>query len=319
MYVIVILIIVGLIILSYILDGIIKSKNNYNEIIFCLSNFGLYDTDFNNNQIIHNDPVNKNNDSKFLDLIKKVDTNNFKLPWVVGLDTNGNIILKDISEAPHILIAGCTGSGKSVALNTLICSLILSTSSADVELILIDPKMIELNFYSSIPHLRTNIITEINEASSILDTIIKDMNNRYKLLADVKVKSLEALYQKTKIKLKRLVICFDEFADFTLQDKSIQNKITLIAQKSRACGIHLVIATQKPIKEIIDTKIKANIPVVIALRTTNKNESRVILDMNGCEILKGKGDMQIKDINGMTRVQGSFISDDDIENICNKF
>jgi len=251
----------------------------------------------------------------YLRLLNITDIKGCELPWLVGIDEYGKTIIKDISKCPHLLIAGATGQGKSVALNTLILTLILKGNINTFEFIMIDPKIIELSLYKKLPNLNTEIITELEPTLKMLDELIIEMNKRYELLSKHEVKSLKDLEKVSKIKLKKIVVCFDEFADFSLQDKTIHTKVTLLAQKSRAAGIHLVITTQKPVQSILDTKIKANIPCVVALKTTSQRESKNILDENGAEKLNSKGEMILKDSNGMTKIKGAFISDDNIKKI----
>lgn len=304
-----------------IISKMFEVNKNYNIIDKQLN----YITNHNNTYISNYESNNSNNNINtstlpkmvnFIQLLNITDTTGYTLPWIIGIDESGNIIVKDISKSPHLLIAGATGSGKSVALNTLIISLLLKGDINNFEFVMIDPKIIELNYYSNLPNLKCEIITDIDNTIKILNNLIIEMNNRYRLLADHKVKSIDMLKKKTSINLKRIVVCFDEFADFSLQDKTIHEKVTLLVQKSRAAGIHLVIATQKPIKQVIDTKIKANITECVALKTTNYTESNLIIGCKGAETLKGNGEMLIKDNNGLTKCKGAFIEDSDIERIC---
>jgi DNA segregation ATPase FtsK/SpoIIIE, S-DNA-T family len=266
---------------------------------------------------------NSNKILSFMELYNKSDLKNYKLPWVVGVDENGNTLIRDIAEAPHILLAGTTGGGKSISLNTLILSLMLSCSNKDIEFIMIDPKQIELNFYSDINFLKIPIIREIEETRQVLNDLIQEMNKRYKLMAEHKVKSIENLYKKTGKKFKTIIVLFDEFGDFSLMDtekktskNSIQNLITLLAQKARASSIHLIMATQKPVDNIISTAIKANITERVAFITSNGNESRLIIDKIGAENLNGKGDMIYKTNNKLLRCQGAFVDENEIEEVC---
>lgn len=228
----------------------------------------------------------------------------------------------DIPAFPHLLIAGATGSGKSVFLNTLILSLLFQKSSYYTKLILIDPKKVEFEIYKNIPNLAYSVITEINEASNILNQLSILMEKRYSILASKNIRNIKDYnnaYPDNKISY--LITIIDEFGDLILSDKtgSIRENLIKLAQKARAVGIHIVIATQRPSAKIIDGLIKANFPVKVAFKTSSKIDSRIVLDNNGAESLLGKGDMIFKHPEtGFLRLQSPFISTEEIIQLLNK-
>lgn len=254
-----------------------------------------------------------------------IDSRNFitsksKLAFAVGKDISGNCIIGDIGKMPHLLIAGTTGSGKSVCTNTLITSLLYKASPEDVRLIMIDPKMVELGVYNEIPHLLIPVVTDPKKAAGSLQWAVSEMMRRYKAMSDAGVRDLESYNSIAEHedggKLPQVVVIIDELADLMLvAAKEVEESICRIAQMGRAAGIHLVIATQRPSADVITGLMKANIPSRIAFAVASAMESRIILDTQGAEKLVGKGDMLYAPIgNGKPkRVQGCYVSDSEVE------
>ncbi len=239
-----------------------------------------------------------------------------KLPVALGRDVSGKAIVEDIAKMPHLLVAGATGSGKSVCINTLICSILYKSKPEDVKMIMIDPKMVELSVYNNIPHLLVPVVTDMKKAPYALSWAVNEMNNRYKLLAENRVRDLDG-YNAIKgvEKLPRIVIIVDELADLMMvSPNEVEDAIIRLAQKARACGMHLVIATQRPSVDVITGLIKANIPTRIAFAVSSQVDSRTILDQAGAEKLIGKGDMLFSHPSTPKpqRIQGSFVSDDEV-------
>ncbi|MDO6355462.1 DNA translocase FtsK 4TM domain-containing protein [Caloramator sp. CAR-1] len=248
---------------------------------------------------------------------------NSSLAFALGKDISGRCIVADIAKMPHLLIAGATGSGKSVCINTLITSLIYKSSPNDVKMLLIDPKVVELSVYNGIPHLIIPVVTEPRKAASALEWAVSEMTSRYKLFADNNVRNIES-YNKLmedvspENKLPKIVIIIDELADLMMvAPNEVEDSITRLAQMARAAGIHLVIATQRPSVDVITGVIKANIPSRISFAVSSQIDSRTILDMAGAEKLLGRGDMLFLPIgeNKPIRIQGAFISEKEVENI----
>lgn len=242
-----------------------------------------------------------------------------KLAVALGLNVAGEEIIADIAKMPHILIAGATGSGKSVAINTFICSMLFRASPAEVKLILVDPKRVELTGYNDIPHLLTPVIVEPKKVVSALKWACAEMDRRYKQLAEVGVKNLESYNELAGFTaLPNIVIIIDELADIMLfAPAEVEESITRIAQMARAVGIHLVLATQRPSVDVITGLIKANIPTRIAFNVSSMMDSRVILDSPGAEKLLGRGDMLFvpPDQAKPTRIQGTFVSEPEIKRL----
>ncbi len=238
---------------------------------------------------------------------------NGELKFILGQDTKGNIVYKDLVEMTHLLIAGQTGSGKSVFLNSLICSLL---ENKNTQFIMIDTKKVELSLYENLNSLLFPLCTTGEQAVSALSWAINEMNKRYDLLQKKSVRNIIEYNNIPKIKkMKRIVIIIDELADLMLQSsKDIENLICRIAQLSRACGIHLIIATQRPSHEVLTGLIKANLPTKIAFSVSSKINSRVILDKNGAEQLLGKGDMLFMSASNqdLERLQGTFIPTENV-------
>ena len=245
-----------------------------------------------------------------------------KSSFAVGKDIGGNCIVGNIARLPHMLIAGTTGSGKSVCMNSIIISLLYKASPDDVKLIMVDPKMVELGIYNGIPHLLIPVVTDPKKAAGSLQWAVSEMMRRYKAMSDAGVRDLESynsIIESQEVegsKLPQVVVIIDELADLMLvAAKEVEESICRIAQMGRAAGIHLVIATQRPSADVITGLMKANIPSRIAFAVASAMESRIILDTQGAEKLVGKGDMLYAPIgNGKPkRVQGCFVSDPEVE------
>ncbi|MDD2413706.1 MAG: DNA translocase FtsK 4TM domain-containing protein [Eubacteriaceae bacterium] len=268
-----------------------------------------------------------NKESDIVSVREIIDTPAFKktkanLPFALGKTLSGQNIVGDISKMPHVLIAGATGSGKSVCINTMIISLLYKCSPEDLRFIMIDPKMVELNQYNSIPHMLIPVVTDPRKASYALNWGIKEMTDRYQKFKDAGVRDIEGFNKNAlasgKVKLPRIVIVVDELADLMMTSpKEVENAICRIAQLARACGIHLVIATQRPSVDVITGLIKANIPSRIAFSVASNTDSRTILDQVGAEKLLGKGDMLYFPVGKSKplRVQGTFVSDAEINRV----
>jgi DNA segregation ATPase FtsK/SpoIIIE, S-DNA-T family len=242
-----------------------------------------------------------------------------KLAVALGIDVAGKPVVADIAKMPHILIAGATGSGKSVCVNTFLCSILFRSSPSEVKLILVDPKRVELTAYNNIPHLMTPVIVEPKKVVSALKWAVNEMDNRYKKLAEVGVKNIDAYNDLAGfVAMSSIVIVIDELADIMLfSPKEVEDSVTRIAQMARAVGIHLVLATQRPSVDVITGLIKANIPTRIAFNVSSMMDSRVILDTPGAEKMLGKGDMLFvpPDQAKPSRVQGTFVSDQEIKGL----
>ena len=248
-----------------------------------------------------------------------------KSSFSVGKDIGGNCIVGNIAKLPHMLIAGTTGSGKSVCMNSIIISLLYKASPDDVKLIMVDPKMVELGIYNGIPHLLIPVVTDPKKAAGSLQWAVTEMMRRYKAMSDAGVRDLESYnsimeHEEDAKKLPQVVVIIDELADLMLvAAKEVEESICRIAQMGRAAGIHLVIATQRPSADVITGLMKANIPSRIAFAVASAMESRIILDTQGAEKLVGKGDMLYAPIGcgKPKRVQGCFVSDPEVEAVTN--
>ncbi len=247
-----------------------------------------------------------------------------KIAFAVGKDISGTAIVADLKEMPHLLIAGATGSGKSVCINTIIVSLLYRAKPDEVKLVLIDPKVVELGNYNGIPHLLVPVVTEPAKAAAALNWAVAEMTDRYKRFAEVSVRNLEHYNELMKKRkepqnvLPQIVIIIDELADLMMVAPSqVEESICRLAQMARAAGMHLIVATQRPSVDIITGVIKANIPSRIAFAVSSQFDSRTILDMGGAEKLVGKGDMLFspQNVNKPIRVQGSFISDGEVNSV----
>jgi S-DNA-T family DNA segregation ATPase FtsK/SpoIIIE len=248
-----------------------------------------------------------------------------KISFAVGKDISGNCIVDDIAKLPHMLIAGTTGSGKSVCMNTLIISLLYKAKPDEVKLIMVDPKMVELGIYNGIPHLLIPVVTDPKKAAGALQWTVTEMMRRYRLMSEAGVRDLESYNKVVRSDpdmkpMEQTVVVIDELADLMLAAaKEVEESICRIAQMGRAAGIHLIIATQRPSADVITGLMKANIPSRIAFAVASAMESRIILDTAGAEKLVGKGDMLFAPLGKgkPKRVQGCFISEDEVQNVVN--
>lgn len=269
-----------------------------------------------------------NRDVVAVTLREVLESNEYKefkpnLSFALGKDISGKCIVTDLSKMPHLLIAGATGSGKSVCINTLITSLIYKSSPNDVKMLMIDPKVVELSVYNGIPHLLIPVVTDPKKAASALYWAVNEMTQRYKLFADNNVRNIES-YNKLmeskspEQKLPQVVIIIDELADLMMvAANDVEDAVCRLAQMARAAGMHLVIATQRPSVDVITGVIKANIPSRISFAVSSQIDSRTILDMSGAEKLLGKGDMLFMPIGESKpiRIQGAFISEKEVESL----
>lgn len=244
--------------------------------------------------------------------------NDWALPVGLGKDISGRAVFINLAEMPHLLVAGTTGSGKSVMLNSLLTSLLLTTDPRQVKMVLIDPKRVELSQFSSIPHLITPVVTDVKKAANALGWAVAEMERRYEVLEGVGVRSLEGYNARTDTPMPYVVIVIDELADLMMTAAAkVEDAVIRIAQKARAVGIHLVVATQRPSVDVITGMIKANIPSRIAFAVSSQVDSRVILDSPGAEALLGMGDMLFKPVSASrpSRIQGAFISEAEVERV----
>ncbi len=269
-----------------------------------------------------------NESSAIVNIRECIETTEFSkspsnVAFALGKDISGKTIIADISKMPHLLVAGSTGSGKSVCINTLILSIMYKSSPEDVKLLMIDPKVVELKVYNGIPHLVSPVVTDPKKAANALNWAVSEMSRRYKLFAENGVRDIKG-YNKhvekddTQRKLEHIVIIIDELADLMMAaPNEVEDAIQRIAQLARAAGMHLVIATQRPSVNVITGVIKANIPSRIAFAVSSQIDSRTILNVSGAEKLLGKGDMLYHPIGApkSVRVQGSFVSDEDVERV----
>ncbi len=240
-----------------------------------------------------------------------------KLPIALGKNISGNPIVGDLTAMPHLLIAGTTGSGKSVCINTIILSLLYRHTPEKCKFILIDPKMLELSTYEGVPHLLCPVITEAKKAASVLGWVVKEMENRYRLMTKEGVRNIDGYNIKHKIPMPYIVVVVDEMSDLMLvAGKEIENYIQKLSQMARAAGIHIIMATQRPSVDVITGTIKANFPTRISFQVTSKIDSRTILGEQGAEQLLGKGDMlYMSSANRIIRIHAPFVSDSEIEKI----
>ena len=279
------------------------------------------------------------------ELLESKEYKEFKsnIAFAVGKDIAGDVVVSDLAKMPHMLIAGATGSGKSVCINTLIMSILFKAHPDDVKMILVDPKVVELSVYNGIPHLLLPVVTDPKQASAALQWGVNEMNERYRKFADFGVRDLKGFNEKAANqapdvpeeerikKMPQIVIVVDELADLMMvASKEVEESICRLAQLARAAGIHLIIATQRPSVDVITGLIKANMPSRIAFSVSSGIDSRTILDANGAEKLLGKGDMLFfpQWLNKPSRVQGAFVSDDEVasvvdfiknQNICSNY
>ena len=242
-----------------------------------------------------------------------------KLPIALGKSISGQPIVGDLTSMPHLLIAGTTGSGKSVCINTIILSLLYRHTPDKCKFILIDPKMLELSTYEGIPHLLCPVITEAKKAASVLGWVVKEMESRYRLMTKEGVRNIDGYNAKHKLPMPYIVVVVDEMSDLMLvAGKEIENYIQKLSQMARAAGMHIIMATQRPSVDVITGTIKANFPTRISFQVTSKIDSRTILGEQGAEQLLGKGDMlYMSSANRIVRIHAPFVSDNEIERINN--
>lgn len=274
-------------------------------------------------------PNSENSAVMLRDLLESKEFQNSasKITFAVGKDIAGKVVIADIAKMPHLLVAGSTGSGKSVCINTLIMSIIYKSDPEDVKLIMVDPKVVELSVYNGIPHLLIPVVTDPRKAAGALNWAVTEMMKRYQLFAEYNVRDLKGFNEKTAQmgdvenipkKMPQIVIIVDELADLMMvAPKDVEGAICRLAQLARAAGIHLILATQRPSVNVITGLIKANMPSRIAFAVSSGVDSRTIIDMNGAEKLLGKGDMLFYPTGypKPVRVQGSFVSDKEVQKV----
>ncbi len=245
------------------------------------------------------------------------------MPVPLGRDVNGRYIVGDLAKMPHLLIAGATGSGKSVCLNGIIATFLLTKTPDDLRLIMIDPKMVEMAGYEGVPHLQSPVVTEMNKVVSALRAVLREMERRYQLFSRLGVRNIDGYElrrstEPTLEKMPYMVVIIDELADLMMTTPDeVETILVRLAQMARATGIHLIIATQRPTVDVLTGLIKANVPARIAFAVTSLTDSRVILDVAGAERLLGRGDMLFMppDAAKPYRIQGSYIDDQDLHQI----
>lgn len=267
----------------------------------------------------------------YSEMIKEMQQDTYEHPLEVplGKDIGGNLAVANLAKMPHLLIAGATGSGKSVGINVIITSLLIRAKPHEVKMMLIDPKMVELNVYEGIPHLLTPVVTKPKKAARALQNVVEEMENRYELFAMSGTRNLDSYNEHIQLmkdsgeenvppKLPYIVVVVDELADLmVVAAKEVEDSIIRLAQMARAAGIHMILATQRPSVDVITGLIKANVPSRIAFATSSGTDSRTILDSNGAEKLLGRGDMLFLPMgsNQPQRVQGAYVSDHEIQAI----
>lgn len=268
-----------------------------------------------------------NNNSMIVTLREVIESDTYinsksDLTFVLGKDISGSPITADLAKMPHMLIAGATGSGKSVCVNSLITSILYKSTPDQVKFLLIDPKVVELSIYNGIPHLLLPVVTDPKKAATALNWVVQEMTNRYKLFAQTGVRDLDSYNERANTSedepLPKLVVIIDELADLMMvAPNQVEDAICRLAQMARAAGIHLIVATQRPSVDVITGVIKANIPSRIAFAVSSQADSRTILDMGGAEKLLGRGDMLFYPVGSSKpkRVQGSFVSDSEVKNV----
>lgn len=242
------------------------------------------------------------------------------LPVVLGKDTIGNPVYADLTEMPHLLVAGATGSGKSVGINVMISSLLTKVSPDEVKMIMVDPKIVELAPFEKIPHMLLPIVTDMDKASRTLVGLVKEMERRYKLFAKDKARDIQGYNKYKRVnRIPYIVVVVDEFADLmAVADKEVEEAIGRLAQKARAAGIHLILATQRPSVDVVTGTIKANFPARIAYKVSQWEDSKTILGRKGAEALLGKGDMLFlpPGSSDLQRVHSAYISEEEVAKLC---
>lgn len=271
-------------------------------------------------------PVIKREILPMKDMLADSADDGLSLPLVLGKTINGRQFVADLATMPHLLVAGATGMGKSVCLNVVLASLLAKRTPDELKLVLIDPKQVELSVYNDIakPYIaklqgsEDGVITEYDDAMSALNAVIRLMESRYTMLKEARARNIQEYNERAAEKIPYYVVVIDEFGDLMLQSsgREMENAICRIAQKARAVGIHMVLATQRPDTKIVTGTIKANFPTRIAFRTVTGTDSRVILDRMGAEKLLGKGDMLYFDGGDTTRIQCAFFSTDEVVKMC---
>ena len=265
-------------------------------------------------------PNTKNDTVCFREVVEDAKVRNTPSKLCIGLgkDISGDIISADLAKMPHLLVAGSTGSGKSVCINTIIAGILYKARPEEVKLILVDPKVVELSNYNGIPHLLTPVVTEPKKAASALHWAVAEMERRYNCFAESHVREINSYNAQAEEKMPFIVIIIDELSDLMMVAKvDVEDAILRLAQKARAAGIHLILATQRPSVDVITGIVKANIPSRIAFAVSSQTDSRTIIDMGGAEKLLGKGDMLFYPIgyNKPVRVQGAFVTDEELNKI----
>jgi S-DNA-T family DNA segregation ATPase FtsK/SpoIIIE len=243
-----------------------------------------------------------------------------KLAMALGKDISGKSVVADLGEMPHLLIAGTTGSGKTVCVNSLIMSMVYNATPEELKFLMVDPKMVELAIYNGLPHLLCPVVTDAKKVSGALGWVVSEMEARYKMLAKITVRNITGFNQKSEEKLPYIVVIIDELADLMMvAQEDIENAITRLAQLSRAVGIHMILATQRPSVDVVTGVIKANFPARISFKVASKVDSRTVLDMNGADKLLGKGDMLFLEPGSPKpiRAQGTYLTDPEIEKVVN--
>jgi len=254
---------------------------------------------------------------------EEFDTKRGKLKIPLGKDVSGNVVIADLAKMPHLLVAGSTGSGKSICINSIIISLLMKHTPNELKFIMVDPKMVELIVYNNIPHLLTPVVTELERVVSSLKWAVREMERRYKVFAKGGFRNLESYMQAARKRpdlepMPYIVVIIDELADLMmLAPDEVETLICRLAQMARATGIHLILATQRPSVDVVTGLIKANFPTRIAFAVTSQIDSRVILDTPGAEQLLGRGDMLYLAVDAAKsiRVQGTFVSDGEVEKV----
>ncbi len=243
-----------------------------------------------------------------------------KLAMALGKDISGKSVVTDLGDMPHLLIAGTTGSGKTVCVNSLIMSMVYNATPEELKFLMVDPKMVELAIYNGLPHLLCPVVTDAKKVAGALGWVVGEMEARYKMLAKIAARNITSFNQKSEEKLPYIVVIIDELADLMMvAQEDIENAITRLAQLSRAVGIHMILATQRPSVDVVTGVIKANFPARISFKVASKVDSRTVLDMNGADKLLGKGDMLFLEPGSPkpVRAQGTFLTDPEIEKVVN--